>query len=72
MTAFAVPALGRVATFPSAKLGEFRHRFRVWAEQRRTIRRVEAELSTMTPRELADLGLCRSDISEVARGRFRR
>jgi uncharacterized protein YjiS (DUF1127 family) len=72
MTAFAVPSLGRVATFPFGRLRRFLRRYDAWAEQRRTIRRVEAELSTMTPRELADLGLTRGDIPEVARGRFQR
>jgi uncharacterized protein YjiS (DUF1127 family) len=72
MTAFAAPTLGRVATFRFGPLANLVRRYDAWAQQRRAIRQVEVELSTMTPRELADLGLTQGDIPDVARGRFRR
>lgn len=47
-------------------------RYNAWADRRRRIARVTAELQAYTDRQLQDLGLCRSDIPEVARGTFRR
>jgi uncharacterized protein YjiS (DUF1127 family) len=47
-------------------------RYHAWAENRRRIARISAELHAYTDRQLLDLGLCRSDIPEVARGTFRR
>jgi uncharacterized protein YjiS (DUF1127 family) len=47
-------------------------RVRAWMGRRREIARVEFELGTYSDRHLADLGLTRGDIPEVARGRFRR
>ena len=40
--------------------------------QRRRTTRIERELGAYTDRELADLGLARSDIRDVASGAFRR
>ena len=47
-------------------------RYRRWADRRAQIARVSRELHSYTERQLADLGLCRSDIPDVARGTFRR
>ncbi len=47
-------------------------RFRAWRARREQINRISFELSCYTDRELADLGLSRGDIPEVARGTFRR
>lgn len=49
-----------------------RDRFSAWNQRRRTIARVTRELNTYTERQLADLGLSRSDIPDVARGRITR
>ena len=43
-----------------------------WLGRRREIARIEFELNTYSERHLADLGLTRGDVPEVARGRFRR
>ena len=45
-------------------------RFAVWWERRREARRIARELSGYNDRHLAELGLRRSDIPDVARGRF--
>ena len=50
----------------------FAESYRAWADRRRRIARVTNELAAYTDRQLADLGLCRSDIPDVARGTFRR
>jgi uncharacterized protein YjiS (DUF1127 family) len=42
----------------------------VWRERRREIARLTRELQTYSDRELAEIGLCRGDIPDVARGRF--
>jgi uncharacterized protein YjiS (DUF1127 family) len=47
-------------------------RFQAWRERRRQINRITFELNSYTDRELADLGLGRGDIDQVARGTFRR
>lgn len=49
-----------------------RDRFAAWNERRRTIARITRELNTYTERQLADLGLSRGDIPDVARGRITR
>ncbi len=64
----------RLSTFDglaSARNGMLQ-RFRDWSGRRREIARVTFELNTYSDRHLADLGLTRADIPEVARGRFRR
>ena len=43
-----------------------------WNERRKTIARVTRELNTYSARQLADLGLSRGDIPDVARGRITR
>ena len=50
----------------------FADRYRAWSARRRQVNRVTAELNSYTERQLADLGLCKSDIPAVARGEFRR
>ncbi len=47
-------------------------RLRDWIARRREIARIEFELNTYSDTNLADLGLTRGDIHDVARGRFRR
>ncbi len=47
-------------------------RYQRWSARRRQVARTTLELQAYTDRQLADLGLCRSDIAEVARGQFRR
>ena len=47
-------------------------RFVEWNRQRRTISRITRELNTYSDRQLADLGLSRGDIYDVARGRITR
>jgi uncharacterized protein YjiS (DUF1127 family) len=42
--------------------------YREWNARRREIARITRELDSMSNRELAELGLCRSDIYAVARG----
>lgn len=49
-------------------IAAFRRSMHRWSEQSR----IRAELNSMSPRELADLGLNPSDIDEVARGTYRR
>lgn len=49
-----------------------RARFAAWNQRRRTIARVTRELETYSERQLHDLGLSRSDIPDVARGRITR
>ncbi len=69
MTHDQTASLGVAARQFGASLSE---RFARWNERRRTIARVTHELNTYTDRQLADLGLCRSDIPDVARGRITR
>jgi uncharacterized protein YjiS (DUF1127 family) len=45
-------------------------RFSAWRAERRKIARITRELNTYTDRQLGDLGLCRSDIPDVAAGRI--
>ncbi len=47
-------------------------RLRDWMGRRREIARIEFELNTYSDRHLADLGLTRGDIRDVARGRYHR
>ena len=47
-------------------------RFAAWRSQRRQAARIAFELSCYSERELADLGLTRDDIAQVARGEYRR
>jgi uncharacterized protein YjiS (DUF1127 family) len=52
----------------SVRGATLRSRLAAWNERRKTIARVTRELNTYTERQLADLGLNRSDIPDVARG----
>lgn len=54
------------------KLGELRLEWQQARSQRREIARITHELSGYTGRELADLGLGRGDIPDVALGSFGR
>ena len=47
-------------------------RVATWNQRRKTIARVTRELNTYSDRQLADLGLSRGDIPDVARGRITR
>ena len=47
-------------------------RIEAWRARRRQAARIAFELNCYSERELADLGLTRSDIPLVARGDFRR
>jgi len=44
--------------------------FRAWRARQREIAQITRELESMNNRELAELGLCRSDIPAVARGEY--
>lgn len=63
--------VGLLAAFRN-KIGELRLGWQQAKAQRREVARITHELSGYTDRELAELGLSRSDIPEVARGSFRR
>jgi uncharacterized protein YjiS (DUF1127 family) len=45
---------------------------RAWIARRREIARITRELQAHSDRQLNDLGLARSDIPDVARGRWKR
>lgn len=47
-------------------------RVEAWRSRRRQSARIAFELSCYTERELADLGLTRDDIAQVARGDYHR
>jgi uncharacterized protein YjiS (DUF1127 family) len=66
----AAPFPGRAAL--KAKRDRFVRRWRRSRAQRQRIARFTRELEAYTSRELADLGLDRSDIPAVARGTYRR
>ncbi len=61
---------GAAAAFPR-QLPTTLFRVRAWFAARRRIHRVVRELSLHSDRDLADMGLSRSDIPIVARGQFR-
>ena len=63
--------VGLVAAF-RIKLGELHLEWQQARSQRREVARIAHELSGYTNRELAELGLSCSDISDVARGSFGR
>ena len=63
--------VGLLAAF-RIKLGELRLEWQQAKSQRREVARITHELSGYTDRELAGLGLSRSDIPDVARGLFGR
>jgi uncharacterized protein YjiS (DUF1127 family) len=46
--------------------------FHAWRAERQKVARITSELNCYADRELADLGLTRGDIADVARGTFRR
>lgn len=46
-------------------------RLRSWSAERAERRRLERELQLHTDRDLAELGMSRSDIGDVVRGTFR-
>ncbi len=62
---------GLLAAFRT-KLDELRLQWQQATLQRQEIARVEHELSICSDRQLADLGVRRSDIPDVARGLFSR
>ncbi len=47
-------------------------RIEAWRDRRRQAARIAFELNCYSERELADLGLTRDDIAQVARGEYRR
>ena len=47
-------------------------KFRAWQNQRQAAARISRELSSYSDAHLAELGLARSDIGDVAHGSFRR
>ena len=51
----------------SPRLHQLRTAFADWTEQRRVFRTTLSELSQLTDRDLADLGLYRADLRRVAR-----
>ena len=61
----AIIALGR----PVANIS-LRQRLAAWRERRAVQLRIEHELNEHTDRQLAELGLSRSDIHAVATGRY--
>lgn len=50
-----------------ASLRQFGERMRVKAQQNQAFRQVYDELSMLSDRDLADIGLSRSDIADVAK-----
>lgn len=61
-----------VAIDVAAPMHGLARRLRDWIARRRDIARIEFELNTYSDANLADLGLTRGDIPDVARGRFTR
>jgi uncharacterized protein YjiS (DUF1127 family) len=57
-----------LAGFHGLSLGAMIATLKTWNEQRTT----RKQLSLLTDRELADIGLERADINAVAKGQFRR
>lgn len=55
-----------LAGFQGLSLGTLFATLKTWNDERITRR----ELSALSDRELADVGLCRGDIESVAKGRF--
>ena len=55
-----------------AKQDQFVLRWQRAQAQRAEVFRITQELASCSDRQLADLGLCRSDIPAVARGTYRR
>jgi len=60
--------VGTATTSVASTLSGLRNAFRLWLARRREFARITAELEAMSNRELAELGICRSDIPDVARG----
>ncbi|MGH6947229.1 MAG: DUF1127 domain-containing protein [Kiloniellales bacterium] len=58
---------GRVPSSPSRRLGELLARLSRWLEQRRRYRATFRELSALSDEVLADVGILRGEIDEVAR-----
>ena len=69
---FARPQSASPLALLRTKLGELRLHHQQAKARRQGIARVEHELSVCTDRQLADLGFSRSDIPDIARGRFAR
>ncbi len=63
--------ISALATFRT-KLREFRLEWQQARSERQKIARITHELASCTDRQLADLGLCRSEIPAVARGTYSR
>ncbi len=57
--------------FDGAGFGSIRARLKRWAEDRAVRHRLERELQSHSDRDLAELGMSRSDIPDVIRGTFR-
>ncbi len=65
-------ATGRLEAFDFPAVSATLAGFRAWRAERRKIAEITRELGTYSNSDLADLGLKRSDIPDVARGRLRR
>ena len=63
------PSRGPASTAPAS--GPFARGFKRWAEDRAVRHRLERELQSHSDRDLAELGMSRSDIPDVIRGHFR-
>ena len=58
---------GRALSVSSRRLGELFALFNGWLEQRRRYRATVSELSALSDEVLADVGILRGEIDEVAR-----
>jgi uncharacterized protein YjiS (DUF1127 family) len=56
----------------SERWADFKRHFQAWRAERRYRARIWRELMSYTDRELADIGLTRSDIPAVVNGTYRR
>jgi uncharacterized protein YjiS (DUF1127 family) len=65
-------ATGRLEPFAFPTISATVAGLRAWRAERRKIAEITRELDTYSNSDLADLGLKRSDIPDVARGRLRR
>lgn len=54
------------ADFPRVQGADLRSRFAIWRKRAAAYRKTVRELSQMTDRELADIGLHRANIRDVA------
>jgi uncharacterized protein YjiS (DUF1127 family) len=58
---------GRVQSSSTRRLAELFARFNLWLEQRRRYRETVSELSALSDEVLADVGVRRGEIHELAR-----